>query len=64
MKGYDELIYYEFKPVRIPETGMIYEDWNCCDSFKIYVTDFDALLFKTIDSVFPVNDPDPNGLSQ
>lgn len=57
----DELIYYEFKPVRIPETGMMYEDWNCYDSFKIYITDFDALLFKTINSVFPVNDPDPNG---
>ena len=58
----DEKIELEFKPVFMPENGeMNWEDWNCYDSIRVYKTDYEKLLLSSIQSVFPVVDPDPNG---
>ena len=58
----DEKIELEFKPVFMPENGeMSWEDWNCFDSIRVYKTDYEKLLLSSIQSVFPVVDPDPNG---
>lgn len=57
-----EKIVLEFKPVRFPEDGNImWEDWNNYDSIQVFKTDYERLLLNPIRSIFPVNDPDPNG---
>lgn len=60
--GDGELICMEFKPVHNPPDGVIrFEDWNCYDSFTVYKTDYEKLLLPSIESIFPVMDPDPEG---
>lgn len=62
--GDDELIRLEFKPVYMYplENGtMAWEDWNHYDSICVYKTDYEKLLVPSIESLFPVTDPDPNG---
>lgn len=57
-----EKIELEFKPVNLPENGDIqWEDWNCYDSLRIFITDYERLLIPLIDKLFPVTDPDPMG---
>lgn len=57
-----EKIELEFKPVRIPDNGDIrWEDWNCYDSVCVYRSDYEKLLSSFIESLFPVEDPDPYG---
>ena len=59
-----ELIRLEFKPVYMylmERNAMSWEDWNHYDSLCIYKTDYEKLLLPAIKSLFPVNDPDPNG---
>ncbi|MBR5372132.1 MAG: hypothetical protein IK130_07945 [Oscillospiraceae bacterium] len=59
-----EKITIELKPVSVypPENEtMAWEDWNRYNSICIYKTDYEKLLLPSIETLFPVMDPDPNG---
>ena len=57
-----EKVFLEFKPARMPENKeMQWTDWNCYDSVFVYRTDYEKLLVPTLDKLFPLDDPDPNG---
>ena len=57
-----EKVFLEFKPARMPDSGeMQWEDWNCYDSVFVYKADYERLLVPTLEKLFPLEDPDPNG---
>jgi hypothetical protein len=49
----NEKVRLEFSPCRKTQ-NIMWEDWNYCEHLFVYRTDYDELLVKFIEKIFPL----------